>query len=179
MPKNCSSCLYWSLSRHSHTALLGELGWATLSKRCEYYKSCQMFKLVNNLVPTYLSETFPMGVVGHNYGLRNYNIRIPLSRTVSHKLSFYPSSVRLWNLLDVNIRESLTIHVFKYSLKQCIIPKTNHLYRHGMGKAPIQLARMRMGLSALNQHRHAYHYIPQNACVNCGIRPEDCKHFFL
>ncbi len=48
-----------------------------------------------------------------------------------------------------------------------------------MGKAPIQLARMSMGLSALKQHRHIYHYLPQHAYVNCGIRHEDCKHFFL
>ena len=58
-------------------------------------------------------------------------------------------------------------------------PKPNPLYSFGLGRAPVHLARLRMGLSGLNQHRHGYHYIPRPSCDSCGHIIEDNIHFLL
>ena len=36
-----------------------------------------------------------------------------------------------------------------------------------------------MGLSALNQHRHKYNFIPSPFCDTCGDTPEDTVHYML
>ena len=77
------------------------------------------------------------------------------------------------------IRNSPSLSNFKCRLKGIMFPKPNHLYSFGLGRAPVHLARLRMGLSGLNKHRHSYHYIPRPSCDSCGHRIEDNIHFFL
>ena len=90
----------------SHVTLLNELGWPTLSKRRDYYKLCQLYKLVNNISPSYLIEYLPINVE-HDYGLRNNNdIRLPHTRTLSYRNSFFPSAIRLWNGTNMGTRNS-------------------------------------------------------------------------
>ena len=36
-----------------------------------------------------------------------------------------------------------------------------------------------MGLSALNQQRHKYNFIPHASCNSCNYRNEDPVHYFL
>ena len=164
----------------SHSSLLNELGWPSLSKRRDFYKLCQMYKLCKNVSPNYLLETFPTNMGEQHYNLRNNDqIRIPFTRTAAYSNSFYHSTVKLWNELEASMRNCHSLHIFKCHLKRSLFPQPNHLYLYGYGKCTIHLARMRMGLSPLNQHRHNYNYIPNAHCNLCGHRSEDCIHFFL
>ena len=48
----------WSYRDTSHSKLLSESGWPTLAKRREYYKLCQLLKMVHGMSPTYNSIQF-------------------------------------------------------------------------------------------------------------------------
>ena len=86
----------------------------------------------------------------------------------------------LWNELSMLIRNSPSLSNFKCRLKGIMYPKPNPLYSFGLGRAPVHLARLGMGLSGLNQHRHhGYHYILRPLCDSCGHIIEDNIHFLL
>ena len=165
----------------SNSKLPSELGWPTLAKRREYYKLCQLFKLVHTMSPTNMTYICMVQRAdhNHNYDLRNEgDIRVPYGRTVGYRRSFYPSTIRLWNELSMLIRNSPSLSNFKYQLKGIMFHKPNPLYSFGLGRAPVHLARLRMGLSGRNQHRHSYHYIPR-PCDSCGHKFEGNINFFL
>lgn len=141
----------------SHARLLNELGWSTLMKRREYYKLCQMFKLISHDCPQYVVDSLPLIRPDIPYNLRNvHNLLVPRTRTLNFRKSFLPSTIRLWNKLDINIRNSVSLPAFKYAMKKSLFPSTNKLFSYGFGNAQVHLSRMRMGLSALNQHRWKY-----------------------
>ena len=164
----------------SQVSLLKELGWPTMSKRREYYKLCQLYKIINNACPQYVVDSFPLNKPDMPYQLRNAdNLLVPRTRTSIFRKSFLPSTIRLWNLLDNTVRNCISLSTFKIALKKVLFPSSNNLYSYGTGDAAVNLARMRMGLSALNQHRWKYNYIPDASCPTCGNRQESIIHYFL
>ena len=55
----------------------------------------------------------------HMYNLRQNNVyRIPVARTVSYFNSFVPSTIKLWNDLPGEYKNSLTVSAFKKCLKK-------------------------------------------------------------
>jgi hypothetical protein len=152
----------------------------TPAKRREYYKLCQFYKLVNNISPTYLIDALPALSTDYAYQLRNiHDVCVPRTRTLSYKNSFIPSTIKLWNKLDLRVRNSPSLSTFRQAIKKHLFPKPNPLFLYGRRPAQIHHARIRMGLSALNQQRHKYNYIPDPACTSCGYRQEDPIHYFL
>ena len=79
-----------------------------------------MYKSVNGLVPSYVSDLIPPLVGETNaYNLRNNNnITVPFCRTEISRKSCIPSSISAWNLLDTELRNSLSLSSFKYQLKK-------------------------------------------------------------
>ena len=55
----------------------------------------------------------------------------------------------------------------------------NKLYSKFNGAKAINHTRLRLGLSGLKAHRHAYNHIPHPNCDLCGARREDAMHFLL
>ena len=72
-----------------------------------------MYRLVNGLVPTYITDLIPPVIrETTNYPLRNQNnITIPFCRTEIFRKSCIPSGIALWN----SLHESL--NSFKYQMK--------------------------------------------------------------
>ena len=67
-----------------------------------------MYKIINNDSPSYLVDLLPYRVqeISH-YNLRSrVNFEVPISRLCSYETSFIPSTLRLWNELDIDIRRS-------------------------------------------------------------------------
>ena len=84
----------------------------------------------NNISPEYLSSLVPQPVENTtSYGLWDAsNIRQPLSRTQLYYKSFLPSSIRLWNDLSLETRETNSFMSFKYQLNKNINkPPRNYL----------------------------------------------------
>ena len=57
--------------------------------------------------------------VANNYNLRNnHNISKTTNRLSISQQYFFPSTTKLWNLLDMRIRQLPNFESFKYKLKQ-------------------------------------------------------------
>jgi hypothetical protein len=168
--------------KHTKTKhLMDELGWDSLDTRRSMQKSCVMYKIQNDLVPDYLINACPP-LVGHmtNYNLRNAdNIALPMGRRTDYFNSFYPSSIRLWNNLDRNIKSRDSLDSFKYHLKKAKCRKKKKLYSKFNGAWAINHTRMRLGLSGLKAQRFEYKHVPLPTCDLCGARREDELHYFL
>ena len=167
--------------RTNHVTLLSELGWSPLATRRKCQKLTIFYKMVNQLVPAYLSELCPM-TVGQitSRNLRNsMNIQLTKSRITCFKRSFLPSSIKEWNQIPIEIRNSPTLQNFKTKITKVFYSEKNKLFSSCTGPNGINHSRLRMGLSALNSHRHNYSLINYKNCVYCNAPKEDALHYFL
>ena len=100
-----------------------ETGWGKLKTRREVRKLVLFYKIVNGQVPYYLTELVPPTVADtNNYNLRNrLNISQPSYRLSTYQQSYFPSTIKLWNTLDLNLRQLPTLpnynkNIFKRKL---------------------------------------------------------------
>ena len=139
-----------------------------------------LYKIINNLMPDYISETIL------NLNLSNYNLRKqPVigkirARTAKYKASFFPDSLLEWSKLDPVIRESPSLSVFKSRLLPFIRPPSNSVFGihdpHGLAL----LIQLRVGLSKLNDHKFRHNFsesINPMCPINDGT--EDMEHYLL
>ena len=158
--------------RHtSHTALLFELGWESLSDRRKGHKLTLFYKIYHKIYPNYLYKHLQF-TNPTPYNLRNPTTLVPRhTRLTCSAKSFFPSVTREWNSLPLNIQNSISITTFKSHIKTPNF--TNLTYnRLCIGKQGHWLSRLRMNLSALNHHRFKYNFIPSSLCQCCGTHSE-------
>ena len=88
-----------------------------------------MYKIVKNDTPTYLNDLLPNRVnETNNYNLRNRNnFEIPFSRLCSFESSFFSSTLKLWNELDLEVRTAPTFLQFKAHIKSLTNQAKNHI----------------------------------------------------
>ena len=164
----------------SHERLLRELNWPTLQARREYAKLVVLYKIVNGHVPPYLRSILPplRHVVNPNTLRNQQDLSLPPVRLQSFKSSFIPSTVKKWNSLPTDIKNSPSISIFKSRLKQIMFPQTKQKeYSAGCGTGSIHLARIRMNMSGLNKHLFLCGIIDTDRCA-CNSAVEDPDHFF-
>ena len=93
-------------------------------------KAILMFKILNGLAPTYLSEMFTYNTSLHNYGLRSskMNLKLPKSSTNYYKNSFAYTGVKTWNYLPSSLKEESSLKMFLSKLDSYAIAnvKTNY-----------------------------------------------------
>ena len=96
------------------------MGGCHLSKDGSSRNLSFMYKSVNGLVPSYVSDLIPTLVGETNaYNLRNNNnITVPFCWTEISRKSCIPSSISAWNSLDIELRNSPSLSSFKYQLKK-------------------------------------------------------------
>ena len=94
----------------SVTTMLDELEWPPLQQRRRELKLTLFHKAYNNDVDI----NIPLAI---NTRSASHKFLIPSSRTNHHLYSFYPSTVRMWNLLPGEAVQSDTTDQFKTSLK--------------------------------------------------------------
>ena len=99
--------------------LLRTINWVKLDRQRLVNKSIMMYKIVNNMVPEYLSSHFVLRSDTLTYNLRDSDgtLAIPQPRTNYCKRSLSYSGVVLWNSLPLNTRQSLNLNEFKSKLK--------------------------------------------------------------
>jgi hypothetical protein len=124
-------------ARSNIRLLYDDLGWPSLSFRRQIHCLCLMYKIVNGNAPEYLKDLIPArDLPGGRQNLRsctNEEIKIPFARTESFNRSFLPFTLRLWNDLDLETRQILTLDSFKQALKE---PKDRMLSILYYGKRP-------------------------------------------
>ena len=158
--------------------LYQECGWQSLQERRTNQKMNFMYKAVNGLVPSYISDLIPPTVSNiSRYELRNNNTisRIPTTTTTFSKFCIQ-SAINEWNNLEASLRESETFNSFCYTLKhnsQHKVPK--HFID---GKKSIIHARLRNFCSNLNYDLFYNHLRPDSMC-DCLRDEEIAEHYFF
>jgi len=159
-----------------------ETGWEKLKTRREVRKLVLFYKIVNGQVPDYLTELVPPTVADtNNYNLRNrLNISQPSYRLSTYQQSYFPSTIKLWNTLDLNLRQLPTLPSFKSKLQQKYFqPKTVPSYfSFGDRYLSVLHARLRNKCSSLNSDLFKSNLVPSASC-SCGYKNECSEHFLL
>ena len=145
-----------------------------MGKRLSFF-----YKLNNRSKPSYLCNVIPKVV--SQYITRNQPPVCNFTpRTDLFSFSFFPYTVRTWNVLDPSIRNLPSLSAFKNSLFKFIRPSPSSTYsvHHPLG---IKLAtRLRMGLSHLREHKFRHNFRDTiNPLCPCSIEPETTAHYLL
>lgn len=96
--------------------LFETLQWMTFPERVIYQKAILMFKIINNLAPSYLLNSLTFTSDIHSKELRSSNtnqIYMPKPMKESFRKSLLYSGSNIWNLLPLNIRNANSINQFK------------------------------------------------------------------
>ena len=154
-----------------------EAGIDTLKVRRERNVLIYFHKIVNGLVPNYLSEIKPLQTNCERYDLRRQlNFIAPRCRISKYQKSFLPLAVSLWNKLDDSIKCITDCLAFKNALSPKLID--NPLNLIGNRTDQIIMAKLRLNCSNLKSHLFYLNIIDSQACA-CGYNKENSIHFFL
>ena len=133
---------------------------------------------MNGKAPNYLTNLIPKC----NQPVRTRTNHIPTfhCRTGCFKNSFFPSTLSDWLDLDITIRNSESIAVFKSRLLSIIRPITNNVYNIFDPIGLKLLTRLRLGFSHLNEHRFRHNFQDcMNPLCSCSLDIEDTSHYPL
>ena len=101
-------------------AMFQELEWLSIPKRMTYNKAVfGTHKILNNLIPAYISNLLKPILTTHNRMLRsseNDLQSIPRLWTALYDRSFSSSAPKLWNWLPKSIRTTQSFNEFKLTL---------------------------------------------------------------
>ena len=165
----------------SRNKLYADLGWETLYNRRTLRKLCLLYEIQKNNFPRYLKHTLDQ--YQYNENSRFYNRLLLKSipcRTNKYKLSFFPSTIRDWNKLENDIKQSISKNVFKKKILNKIRPKNNSYFGIKDNDKTRLITQLRMGLSSLRAHKFRHNFLDTSdpLCFVCGSA-EDTEHYLL
>ena len=134
--------------------------------------------MFSHLTPLYLSSLIPPSASDMSrYNLRNSDqLQTIDSRTNLYYNSFLPSTVRAWNSLPAEVKQSQTTHSFKYYFNKNKTPVSKYYYSKNR-KAQILHTRLRTNCSSLNLDLFLKGITDSPMC-RCGSI-ENSQHFFF
>ena len=103
-------------------------------------------------------------------------------RTDCFKYNFFPSTLNDWFRLDINIRNSGSILLFKSRLLSFICPNQSNIHNIFVPIGLKLLTRLHLGLSHINQHKFRHNFQDfLNPLCSCSleIEIEDTTHNLL
>ena len=111
---------------------------------------------------------------------RNNNFPTYNCRTDCFKHFFFRSTSNDWSRLDVNIRNSESILLFKSTLLSFIRPNQSNVYNIFDPIGLKLLTHLRLGLSHLNKHKFRHNFQDcLNPLCSCSLETEDTTHYLL
>ena len=111
---NAALAITGAILETSKEKLYQELGFESLQQRSWYKKLCHFHKILKEQSPNYLFRLIPKQTT--RYAMRN-------SKDIPQcKNSFFPATIKKWNMLDSDIRSSENLNVFKS--KSCKVHST-------------------------------------------------------
>ena len=142
-----------------------ELGWESLTDRRWCRRLFHFYKIQNNLTPPYLKDTIPP-IRSHLFGSRSVNVINEIRcKSKSYSNSFYPDSIRFWNKLGPELRNSPNLMSFKLGILALVRPPKRIFDIHD----PIRLKwlfQLRVGLSPLYAHKKNHNF-SDTLCDKC------------
>ena len=162
----------------SREALYFETGWVPLKERREKLKLSTFYKIHNQEAPDYLQALLPATRNNINRELRNpNNYQTPPCRLHLKKISFVPSSISLWNILDNDIKSSQSLRTFKSNISRIVPESPAHLHTGNRYLSVIH-CRIRHKCSGLRSDLFRVG-ITQSPYCSCNDTVEDSFHFFF
>ena len=140
----------------SRDKLNQELGLESLKTRRWYKRLCFMYKIMTEKAPNYLINLTRK--CDPTFKARSNSITTFHCRTDCFNYSFFRSTLNDWFSLDINIRNSESISLFKSRLLSFIRPVQNNVYNIFDPEALKFLTRLRVGLNHLNGHRFHHNF---------------------
>ena len=163
----------------SREKLYQELGFEFLQQRYCYRELCCLFKIINNQLPRYLFQLVPSPNTRY-FPQNSENIPQLWTKYDFFKNSFFPSTIKEWNNLDLQIRKSKSISIFKSNILKFIRPKSNNVYFFHKPRGIKLLTRLRLGLSYLREHKFKHNFQDYlNPLRLCGNEIENSTHYLL
>ena len=155
-----------------------ELGLKSLKSRRWYERFSCMFKIMKKKAPNYLINLIPKceaAIRKRNNNFLTYNCR-----TDCFKYSFFPSTLKDWLRLDINIRNSESLSLFKSRLLSFIHPNQSNIFNIFDPFGLKLLTRFCLGLSHLNEHKFCHNFQDcLNPLCSCSLEIEDTTHYLL
>jgi hypothetical protein len=162
--------------------LRNELALEELSMRRQFHKLALFYKIGNMLTPIYLTELLlRMQREISQFSLRSVgNFSLLRCRTVRYYESFFPSTIKLWNVQSLDIRNSQSILIFKAKLRSHFSPSEyNKLFNNSVTRRlSVLYTRLRLGHCALNDYLFKINCKTSPIC-SCGIDNESVMHYLL
>ena len=165
----------------SSEKLFQELALESLKSRRWLRKLCLFYKIFHEKSPSHLFQLIPPN--NNVYAKRSSQSNKISSFKTRHnffKHSFFPAVISEWNSLDVDIRSSFSINVFKKELLKFIRPVPNSTCNINDSKGLKLLTRLRLGLSHLGDHKFRHNF---QDCVfpmcSCSQDIKTTAHFLL
>ena len=176
---NASLAITGAIRGTSRNKLYQELGLESLQHRRWYRKLTTFYKIVTNQSPPYLFNLIP--VHSSHYITRSADDIPPLkTKHEFFKNTFFPSSIKEWNILDVSIRNSDSLALFKKKVLSFIRPTPNSVFNCHHPEGIILLTRLRLGFSHLREHKFRHNFQDTiNPICFCGQEIETTIHFLL
>ena len=140
---------------------------------------CVFHKIKATQIPKYFYELLPTEL--HTYNTGNIkNVETYYCRTNLFKYSFFPYMIVKWNKLGINLHNAKSFLIFGNSLLKLGRLIQNPVYNiHDLMGIKF-LARLRLGLNHLNDHKFRHNF---QDCLNpfcaCSLGTEWAIHYFL
>ena len=132
--------------------LYNELGLESLKFRHWFRTLCLFFKIIKHGLQEYLFNLIPQS--NHQYNARTTeDIRTFYCRTDIFKYSYFPATIMKWNKRDEKLRKSQSLPYFKNALLKVGRSTAKSFYNINNPIGLKLLARLRLGLSQLNEHK--------------------------
>ena len=158
-----------------------EVGWEPLYDRRKRRKLQMFYNIQSNNAPDYLRNQVPPCIQSTTrYPLRNgQDIIVPFCRLSLTSESFFPSTIREWNKLDLTVRNTDSPAKFKSEVRKIDIPnRPPPHFSYGPRKLNILLTQLRCSASFLNYDLYRKNIITDPSC-DCGENIEDIHHFLF
>ena len=162
--------------------LYAECGWDSLALRRGNQKLKFMYKVSDNMAPSYIAEMIPPTVGDSTpYSLRNRaNISMIPQRTAIFSQSCIPSSIAAWNNMPMHYRNSQSYDAFCYQVKKDYYSniKVPAYYLKGKRRQSVLHCRIRNFCS--NLHSDLFHnHLRDSPFCDCLEEIEDAEHYFF
>ena len=127
--------------------------------------------------PAYLSDIIPSTT--RRCSSRNAN-NIPLVRVNTNYFmnTFFPSTITEWNKLDLSIRKSTSLNIFKSRLLRFVRPLENSVFTCHNPIGIKYLTRIRLGFSHLCYHKCKHDFLDAMLC-SYSTGTENTVNYFL
>ena len=176
---NAALAITGAIRGSSKEKLYQELGLEYLSSRRWLRRLSLFYNILNSKSPSYMYNIIPS--VNRFLNTRN-QFQIPqlFGRTESFNNSFFPYCINEWRKLDVEIKQSDSLHKFKKSILNFIRPTQNSIFDISDNEGIKLLTRLRLGLSHLNKHKFTHGFLDTiNPMCSCNSEEESLSHYLL